>query len=234
VYPEESGHRRNNESDRQQQIVGESSTAAVEAVFANPTPAWKRSIDVAGATVGLALSIPLLLVIAIAVKLTSRGPVFYSQEREGLGGRRFRIYKVRTMRLNADRLQAELRSHSEQDGPAFKMRNDPRTTWIGRWLRKTSLDELPQFWNVIRGEMSLVGPRPLPTCESLECASWQRQRLMVLPGMTCIWQVRGRSAVSFDQWMRMDLEYVRRRSLAFDAHLLLSTAPAIVFQRGPR
>jgi lipopolysaccharide/colanic/teichoic acid biosynthesis glycosyltransferase len=214
--------------------VGESSSATVEAVFANPTPAWKRTIDVAGAAVGLTLSMPLLLVIAIAVKLTSRGPVFYSQEREGLGGRRFRIYKVRTMRLDADRQQAALRSCSEQDGPAFKMRNDPRTTWLGRWLRLTSLDELPQFWNVIRGEMSLVGPRPLPTGESLECSSWQRQRLTVVPGMTCIWQVRGRSTVSFDQWMRMDLQYVRRRSLTFDARLLLNTAPAIVFQRGPR
>jgi lipopolysaccharide/colanic/teichoic acid biosynthesis glycosyltransferase len=130
--------------------------------------------------------------------------------------------------------QSALLHHSEQDGPAFKMRDDPRTTWIGRWLRRTSLDELPQFWNVLCGEMSLVGPRPLPTLESLECLPWQRQRLWVVPGMTCIWQVRGRNTVTFDQWMRMDLQYSRRRSLLRDLQLIIATAPSIVLKRGPR
>ena len=144
------------------------------------------------------------------------------------------MYKFRTMRAGAEQFQAVLRSRSDQDGPAFKMRHDPRTTRIGHWLRVTSLDELPQLWNVLRGDMSLVGPRPLPTAESLECKPWQRQRLWVVPGMTCIWQVRGRSTVSFDQWMRMDLQYIRRRSLLYDVGLLLRTAPALLLQRGPR
>jgi lipopolysaccharide/colanic/teichoic acid biosynthesis glycosyltransferase len=173
-------------------------------------------------------------VIAVVIKLTSRGPAFYSQEREGLGGRRFRIFKFRTMRLDADRMLAQLRQYSEQDGPAFKMSRDPRTTWIGRWLRKTSMDELPQLWNVLRGDMSLVGPRPLPIEESLKCSPWQRQRLAVLPGLTCTWQIVGRNTVPFDEWMRMDLQYVRRQSFLFDIELLLRTPTSLVLQRGPR
>jgi lipopolysaccharide/colanic/teichoic acid biosynthesis glycosyltransferase len=138
------------------------------------------------------------------------------------------------MRMGADQDQSALREYSVQDGPAFKMANDPRTTWVGRVLRATSLDELPQFFNVLRGDMSLVGPRPLPIHESIQCTPWQRRRLSVVPGMTCIWQVSGRSRVSFEEWMRMDLEYVRRRSLLCDMSLLLSTAPSVVVSRGPR
>jgi lipopolysaccharide/colanic/teichoic acid biosynthesis glycosyltransferase len=177
---------------------------------------------------------PLLLLCVLAIKLTSRGPALYAQEREGLAGRRFRILKLRTMTVNAEEQQHALREHSVQDGPAFKMTEDPRTTWVGRWLRMTSMDELPQLWNVLRGEMSLVGPRPLPTKESLACTPWQRQRLWVAPGMTCIWQVSGRSTVTFEQWMRMDLQYLRRRSLFCDVGLLLTTGPALVLKRGPR
>jgi lipopolysaccharide/colanic/teichoic acid biosynthesis glycosyltransferase len=184
--------------------------------------------------VGLMLSLPMLLVAGIAIRLTSPGPIFYTQLREGLGGRRFRIFKLRTMQQGADEHQSALRQHSVQDGPAFKMERDPRTTWVGRWLRATSLDELPQFWNVLCGDMSLVGPRPLPVHESLECSPWQRRRLSVAPGMTCIWQVNGRSRVSFDEWMRMDLQYVRRRSILCDMTLLLSTPPSVVVSRGPR
>jgi lipopolysaccharide/colanic/teichoic acid biosynthesis glycosyltransferase len=207
---------------------------AIDALMVEATPVLKRTIDVIGAIVGLAAAAPFILVFAAAIKLSSRRTVIYSQEREGLGGRRFRIYKFRTMRPDAEQQQSELRDYSEQDGPAFKMRDDPRTTWIGCWLRSTSLDELPQFWNVLRGEMSLVGPRPLPVRESLQCLSWQRQRLLVAPGLTCIWQVRGRSTVPFTEWMRMDVEYIRRKSLLFDLRLLLSTVPSIVLQRGPR
>jgi lipopolysaccharide/colanic/teichoic acid biosynthesis glycosyltransferase len=206
----------------------------IESLLTHRTPTWKRAIDVLGAMVGLTLALPLLAAAGIAIKLSSRGPIFYSQLREGLGGRRFRIYKLRTMYQGAHEKQSELRELSVQDGPAFKLDNDPRTTWIGRWLRATSLDELPQFWNVLRGDMSLVGPRPLPVHESLQCAPWQRRRLSVVPGMTCIWQVTGRSRVSFDEWMRMDLQYVGRRSPLCDMGLLLATPPSVLVSRGPR
>ena len=234
VYPDEDAPARKGVPHRDQQPADTTAPSSVDALLTNPTPAWKRTIDVLGAIVGLVVSLPLFALIALAVKVTSRGPVFYSQEREGFGGRQFRIYKIRTMRLDADLSQAALRSYSEQDGPAFKMRDDPRITWIGQWLRILSLDELPQLWNVLRGDMSLVGPRPLPTSESLACRPWQRQRLSVVPGMTCIWQVRGRNTVAFDEWMRMDLQYARNRSLVRDVQLLLATAPAIMMNRGPR
>jgi lipopolysaccharide/colanic/teichoic acid biosynthesis glycosyltransferase len=233
VYPDDPS-KRDGTNQREKQTIENGASTSVESLLAQPNPKWKRAIDVLGAFVGLVLSLPVLIVAGAAIRLTSRGPIFYSQLREGLGGRRFRIYKLRTMRPGAELHQHLLRVHSEQDGPAFKMRDDPRTTWIGRWLRAASLDELPQFWNVLRGEMSLVGPRPLPVNESLQCAPWQRQRLAVLPGMTCIWQVTARSTVSFEEWMRMDLQYVRRRSLLYDLSLLLATGPSVVVSRGPR
>lgn len=234
VYPEDPNSRRDRAPESDREPAADNATASIETLLARPNPTWKRAIDVLGAIVGLTFSLPVLFVAGIAIKLTSPGPVFYSQLREGLGGRRFRIYKLRTMRQGADQNQSALREFSVQDGPAFKMANDPRTTWVGRLLRAASLDELPQFLNVLRGEMSLVGPRPLPVHESVQCAPWQRQRLSVVPGMTCIWQVTGRNIVSFDEWMRMDLQYVRRRSLLCDMSLLLSTAPSVLVSRGPR
>jgi lipopolysaccharide/colanic/teichoic acid biosynthesis glycosyltransferase len=234
IYPEEGPWHRDGSVHPEQEPVGNETALGVEALLTQPMPVWKRAIDVVGAVAGLCVAAPLLLVLGFAVKLSSRGPIFYAQEREGLGGRRFLIYKLRTMRMGAERHQSALRDYSIQDGPAFKMHDDPRTTWIGRWLRRTSLDELPQLWNVLRGEMSLVGPRPLPTVESLQCEPWQRQRLSVLPGMTCIWQCWGRNTVTFEQWMRMDLQYVRQRSLAYDLQLLVSTGPSLVLARGPR
>jgi lipopolysaccharide/colanic/teichoic acid biosynthesis glycosyltransferase len=234
AYPEDLGSHRDRTPKPDDESVEGNTPASIESLLVQPNPTWKRAIDVLGAIVGLTLSLPLLAAAGIAIKLSSRGPIFYTQLREGLGGRRFRIFKLRTMRQGADEDQSALREFSVQDGPAFKMENDPRTTWIGRWLRATSLDELPQFWNVLRGDMSLVGPRPLPLHESLQCAPWQRRRLSVLPGMTCIWQVNGRSKVSFDEWMRMDLQYVRRRSLLCDTSLLLATGPSVVVNRGPR
>jgi lipopolysaccharide/colanic/teichoic acid biosynthesis glycosyltransferase len=234
VYPDEPSHRHDGPMEDDQSPADKVAPTTIDALLAQSTPAWKRAIDVVGATVGLLALAPLLLLCAIAIKVTSRGPAFYAQEREGFAGRRFRIYKLRTMQVNAEHQQQSLRALSEQDGPAFKMSADPRTTWIGRWLRMTSLDELPQLWNVLRGEMSLVGPRPLPTIESLACTPWQRQRLWVAPGMTCIWQVSGRSTVTFEQWMRMDLQYMRRRSLLGDLRLLLTTPPSLVLKRGPR
>ena len=202
--------------------------------FALKPDRWKRLIDIVGSGLGLLVASPFIVVAATLVALTSPGGAFFWQEREGLGGKRFKMVKLRTMRADAEQLKEDLRKHSEQDGPAFKMSNDPRVTWVGKWLRKTSLDELPQLWNVLWGDMSLVGPRPLPTQESLKCEPWQRQRLQVLPGLTCIWQIRGRNIVSFEEWIRMDLRYLRRRSLWYDLKLIAATVPAIVFSKGPR
>jgi lipopolysaccharide/colanic/teichoic acid biosynthesis glycosyltransferase len=232
VYPDDSLP--SDERGRREELPTTVPQSQFDSLFVYPTPVLKRTVDVLGASVGLLVTAPLIAVIAVLIKTTSSGPVFYTQEREGHGGRRFRIYKFRTMRPDAHRLQSALREHSEQDGPAFKMSNDPRTTWIGRWLRRASIDELPQLWNVLVGDMSLVGPRPLPTNESLQCSAWQRHRLAVPPGLTCLWQVEGRSTVSFVEWMRMDLEYLRRRSLAYDVNLMMRTVPALLFQRGPR
>jgi lipopolysaccharide/colanic/teichoic acid biosynthesis glycosyltransferase len=169
---------------------------------------------------------------ALAIKITSRGGVFFTQYRDGLGGRPFRMLKFRTMRLGADDEKQALRQHSEQDGPAFKIKDDPRLTTVGRFLRATSIDELPQLWNVLRGEMSLVGPRPLPCDESARCRRWQRRRLEVTPGLTCIWQVSGRNLLPFEEWMRMDLRYVDGRSFWTDLNLLLWTIPAVLSRKG--
>jgi lipopolysaccharide/colanic/teichoic acid biosynthesis glycosyltransferase len=203
-------------------------------LFYQATPIWKRLLDVTGGVVGLAVGGPLILFGAAAIKMTSPGPIFFVQEREGKAGRRFKILKLRTMRIDAEQLKPELRSQSHQDGPAFKMPRDPRTTSVGRILRGLSIDELPQFWNVIKGEMSLVGPRPLPVDESLSCQGWQRRRLTVNPGMTGVWQVYGRGRVTFDEWVRMDLQYVATPSLRHDLKLLAATVPSIVFNRGMR
>jgi lipopolysaccharide/colanic/teichoic acid biosynthesis glycosyltransferase len=203
-------------------------------LLATRLPLWKRSLDVLGAVLGLIVLSPLLLLIAGLIKATSRGPVVFCQDRAGLGGRPFTMLKFRTMHVGADKLKASLRQLSEQDGPAFKMKDDPRTTALGRILRQTSLDELPQLWNVLRGEMSLVGPRPLPVDESDSCQTWYRRRLDATPGLTCIWQVDGRSSVPFEEWMRMDARYVRSYSPVGDLLLLLRTLPAVLLQKGAR
>jgi lipopolysaccharide/colanic/teichoic acid biosynthesis glycosyltransferase len=203
--------------------------------FHRPTPWWKRSIDFTGAAIGLTVLAPVLIVIAAAIKLTDPdGPVIFRQRRAGLAGRPFMIYKFRTMYADAEARKAELMALNEQDGPAFKIEHDPRVTPLGRVLRKTSLDELPQLLNVLRGDMSLVGPRPLPVGESDACDPWHRRRLDVAPGLTCIWQVHGRSRVSFDEWARMDIRYIRRRKLWHDMSILLQTIPAVLLRRGAK
>ncbi len=206
----------------------------MQTLFIKPLPAWKRALDVVGASIALVLLSPLMLAAALAIKVTSPGPVIFRQRRHTLGGRPFMMYKFRTMTVDAEQLQAALRQYSEQDGPAFKIADDPRVTWLGRFLRSTSIDELPQLVNVLRGEISLVGPRPLPCRESHGCERWQQRRLDVTPGLTCIWQVRGRSSVSFAEWMRMDLQYIRSRSAVHDLRLLAETVPAVVIGRGAR
>jgi lipopolysaccharide/colanic/teichoic acid biosynthesis glycosyltransferase len=201
-------------------------------LLARRTPGWKRAIDIVAASIGILVTAPVMLVAAVAIKLTSAGPIIFRQPRAGLGGRVFTIYKFRTMVVDAERRKASLRAVSEQDGPAFKMKSDPRVTKVGRILRETSLDELPQLFNVLKGDMSLVGPRPLPVDESNACDQWHKRRLDVAPGLTCIWQVEGRSRVSFEQWMRMDMAYLRSRRLGSDLMLLLRTVPAVLLRQG--
>lgn len=199
--------------------------------YHRPIPRWKRAIDILLGSCMLALSAPILLIAAVLIKLTSNGPVIFAQQRAGLGGKPFTIYKLRTMVCDAESQKSELRSISEQDGPAFKLRNDPRVTAVGRILRKSCIDELPQLWNVLRGEMSIVGPRPLPVDEAEKCHDWEKRRLDVTPGLTCIWQVRGALKVSFADWMRMDIRYIRRRNLLTDIKLIGQTAIAVISHR---
>ena len=176
---------------------------------------------------------PLMLLIACLIKFTSPGPVIFSQFRAGLNGRKFLFYKFRTMVEDAEERKSELLSLNENSGPAFKLREDPRITKLGQFLRKTSLDELPQLWNVIRGDMSLVGPRPLPLEEVKEFDGWHRRRLSMRPGITGKWQVEGRSNVSdFNNWAQMDLDYIDQWSLEEDFTILLKTIPAVLFGRG--
>jgi lipopolysaccharide/colanic/teichoic acid biosynthesis glycosyltransferase len=205
---------------------------AIQFFFEQSMPRWKRAIDLVGAATALLILSPLLAVTAIAIKLTSPGPVFFTQMRHGLGGRPFKIYKFRTMCVDAEAKKQALRKFSEQKGPAFKMKNDPRITRLGSFLRKTSIDELPQLINVVLGDMSLVGPRPLPCDESERCLPWQQRRLDVTPGLTCIWQIEGRSRVSFDDWARMDVRYIQSRSLVKDAKLIAQTLPAVMLRKG--
>ncbi len=196
------------------------------------TPVWKRAIDIVGAGTGILMLSPVFIGAAIAIKLSAPGPVFFRQMREGKDGKPFGILKFRTMVIDAEAKQAALRQQSEQDGPAFKLKDDPRITKVGKYLRKSCIDELPQLFNVLVGQMSLVGPRPLPVGESKQCSAWQRQRLSVLPGCTCIWQARGGRDIKFAEWMRMDLEYIRKRSLMYDLGLIVETVYLAVLHKG--
>jgi exopolysaccharide biosynthesis polyprenyl glycosylphosphotransferase len=192
----------------------------------------KRLLDlaIAGATL-LALA-PLLLVIAAAIRLDSPGPIIFRQTRVGRGGRHFTLYKFRSMVVDAEARLAALRHRNEVDGPIFKMRDDPRVTRAGRWLRRASLDELPQLVNVLLGDMSLVGPRPAVPSEVAQYAEWQRARLEAIPGITGLWQVSGRSHLSFEEMVRLDIEYVERRSFLLDMAILLRTVPVVLTRRG--
>lgn len=190
--------------------------------------AAKRMIDVLVSLGALPVFVPLGLLAAIAVKLDSEGGVFYRQRRVGQAGRPFTMYKFRSMYKNADGMLGDLREKNEAAGPVFKIRSDPRITRVGAFLRRTSLDELPQIINVLKGEMSLVGPRPPLPHEVENYNDYQRGRLAVKPGLTCLWQVRGRSNISFDQWVEMDLEYIHYQSLWLDFKILLKTIPAVL------
>jgi exopolysaccharide biosynthesis polyprenyl glycosylphosphotransferase len=194
--------------------------------------ALKRAIDVAGATAGLVLLSPVLLAIALAVKLTSRGPMLFKQHRIGKGNQPFLMLKFRTMVDGAEELKESLMHLNEADGPMFKIADDPRITRVGRLLRRTSLDELPQLWNVLRGEMSLVGPRPLVPSENDHVIGWHRARLELTPGLTGPWQVLGRTAIPFQEMVKLDYLYVSDWSLWNDVKLLIQTAPVVMRRRG--
>lgn len=202
-------------------------------VYRYPLEGWptvmKRALDL---LLSLFLLIPLgpfFLIIAVLIKWDSKGPVFFAQERVGLNKRKFRMYKFRTMIADAEKRQAALEKWNEAGGPVFKIKNDPRVTRIGKLLRKTSIDELPQLFNVLKGDMSLVGPRPLPVRDYAGFdQDWQRRRFSVRPGITCLWQINGRSSVSFDHWMDLDMQYIDHWSLWLDLKILAKTIPAVL------
>ncbi len=193
----------------------------------------KRVMDLALAIVLLLVLSPFFLLIALAVRLTSSGPILYRWPVVGQGGRYFVGYKFRTMIEDADRRKSELLVNNEMRGPVFKMENDPRVTRVGRFLRRFSLDELPQLWSVLKGEMSLVGPRPPLQEEYEQFSDWQKQKLAVKPGITCLWQVSGRNRIrDFDEWVRLDLKYIQEWSLWLDIKIMFKTAIAVISARG--
>jgi len=213
--------------------TAKSTVQPIHALFTQRPEWWKRGLDIAGALVGLVLFAPVLLFAMLLIRIVSPGPGLFKQERAGRGGVPFTIYKLRTMQLDAEARKPQLLAANEQDGPAFKLTRDPRVIpVVGRVLRTTSLDELPQLWNVLKGDMTLVGPRPLPLSEAARCEFWQTQRLDVTPGLTGPWQVEGRSRTSFVQWIRMDLRYIRKRSFLVDVGLLAKTIPAVIRRKG--
>ncbi len=192
----------------------------------------KRSFDLLGATLVLVLASPVLLTIALAIKLNSRGPVLFRSERPGIGGRPFFCLKFRSMREHSDQAQLDLESLNEQSGALFKIRDDPRLTSVGRFLRRYSLDELPQLINVVRGEMSLVGPRPLPMRDFELLEDWHKKRYLVLPGITGLWQVSGRADLDFDDLVQLDFLYLEQWSVFLDLSILVKTVPAVLSRRG--
>jgi exopolysaccharide biosynthesis polyprenyl glycosylphosphotransferase len=201
-------------------------------VFQGIDFALKRTFDLVLSILGLILLAPILIAIAVSIKLSSKGPAIYRSLRPGMACRPFYCFKFRTMRQHADQVQADLERLNEQSGALFKIRHDPRLTRVGRFLRRYSLDELPQLVNVVRGEMSLVGPRPLPTRDFDRLSEWHKKRYLVLPGITGLWQVSGRSELDFDDLVRLDFLYLERWSIFLDLSILLKTIPAVLSRRG--
>src|SRR6202045_671475 len=189
----------------------------------------KRILDIIISSGCIVFFLPLLLITAVLIKLTSAGPVFFIQKRVGLNKRVIKVWKFRTMVANAAQRQQALEHLNEVTGPVFKIMNDPRVTRLGKFLRKTSVDELPQLFNVLKGDMSLVGPRPLPVRDYEGFSEdWHRRRFSVRPGITCLWQVNGRTSIAFDQWMELDMQYIDRWSLWLDLKILAKTIPALL------
>ena len=194
--------------------------------------AFKRLFDIAASAAALVLLSPLLVTVAALIKLTSRGPVLFRQNRVGLHGSRFRMLKFRSMVVDAEALRPRLEAQNEQTGPAFKLKHDPRVTRVGRFIRKYSIDELPQLVNILLGDMSVVGPRPALPSEVAKYEAWQRRRLSVRPGLTCIWQVSGRDQIGFEEWMHLDMRYVDEWNLWLDMSLIAATVPVVLTGRG--
>ncbi len=192
----------------------------------------KELMDRTGALAGMILSAPILILAVIAIRIDSRGPILYRQKRTGKNGRVFDMYKLRTMVDEADTIKKNLEHLNEMSGPVFKIKEDPRVTAVGRFLRKYSIDEIPQFWNVLKGDMSLVGPRPPLPEEVTNFEPWQHRKLSVKPGLSCLWQINGRNEVDFEHWMKMDLQYIDRWSLKEDARILIKTIPAVFKGKG--
>lgn len=188
----------------------------------------KRTLDFMGSFLGLVILSPILLIVAILIKLESKGPAIFSQSRIGLNGKEFKMYKFRSMVQNAEELKEKLAKENEMSGPMFKMKNDPRVTKVGKFIRKTSIDELPQLFNILKGDMTLVGPRPSLPREVEKFESWMLKRLEVKPGLTCYWQVSGRNNIDFYEWMKLDLKYVNDMGFWLDIKLIFKTV-AVLF-----
>lgn len=189
----------------------------------------KRIMDIVGSLVGIVLTLPIMVIVAVLIKLEDpRGPILFSQERNGQYPKTFKMYKFRSMYVDAEERLHELMHLNEQTGPAFKMKDDPRITKVGKFIRKTSLDELPQLFNILKGDMSIVGPRPAIPREVALYNEYQKQRLLVKPGLTCIWQVSGRNHIGFDDWVELDIKYIKTRNLWLDIKLILKTIPALL------
>lgn len=184
---------------------------------------FKRSMDIIFSALGIIFMSPVMIFTILAIKLDSKGSAIFSQKRIGKDGQVFKMYKFRSMVVNAEDLLGKLKSKNEMSGPMFKMKEDPRVTSVGRFIRKTSIDELPQLFNILKGEMSLVGPRPNLPSEVAKFDNWQKQKLLVKPGLTCYWQVMGRSDIGFEEWMRLDIKYIKERNTLLDLKLIFKT-----------
>ncbi|MDY5912882.1 MAG: sugar transferase [Inconstantimicrobium porci] len=184
---------------------------------------FKRIGDIVLSIIGIIVTLPITLIVAVLIKIEDGGSVFFSQTRVGKHGAEFKMYKFRSMRPDAEKIKKELMNQNEMSGPMFKMKNDPRITKIGHFIRKTSIDELPQLLNILKGEMSIVGPRPSLPHEVEEFEPWMLERLEVKPGLTCFWQVQGRNTIDFEDWMKLDVKYVRERNLLLDIKLIFKT-----------
>lgn len=233
VYSDSPGSAEDLDSETEDVELWDGEIEPLSPLFLVPMPAGKRALDVVGAGLLLLLALPVMILTAIAIRLESRGPIIFRQTRLGQGGRSFTLLKFRSMVVDAEELQAKLAEENHRDGPAFKIANDPRITKVGRFIRSSGIDELPQILNVLRGEMTLVGPRPPIPHEVYNYEEWQKARLRVVGGLTCIWQVDGRlENVSFRDWMRMDIRYGSEFSPKRDLGLIARTAWVVLFARG--